>query len=119
MIARLFGWSSEDIPRRPAVGMGLAEWAQRRGLVRPYRTLARELLFSFIDKLAEALTRPLFAAFRIDDRGQVHVHDNLVAVFIGVAGALLVLAFEMVAVGAYNTGFAQGMQAGAAVRWGR
>ena len=109
--------------RRPVIGAGLAEWAHVRpdepAPKPPLWTLAlpHRLALAVLEVLAERLARAVAALFRVDDQGHVHVHDRFVAACVGVLVGLLVLAFEMVAVSAYNTGYGHGWSAYAEKHW--
>lgn len=107
--------------RTLAIGAGLAEWAYARQLPIPrprsWRRLPLDLALSLVEALGERAARAFLSLFRVDEHGNVHTTPSLEAMAIGVLAALLVLAFQMVAVASYNAGFAHGMHAAAQIRW--
>lgn len=101
-----------------AIGQGLAEWALERPAApaRPRRSslywLLRfplELVLAFLEIIAAGAGRLLFALFRIDDRGHVHVRARGQAIGLGILLGLLFLAFDLVIVAAYNAGLSEGL----------
>lgn len=111
-------WSAR--PGTPlAIGGGLGEWARtyRAPEAAAARAAARrwlrphELALALLEALGEHAGAAFLSLFRIDDLGYVHVKARGQAIAIGLLAGLLVLAFELVFVAAYNAGVAEGMAA--------